>query len=176
VPGWIAARDNAFSLLATFARDLNLRPAAAFPRRFEAEAMTNLAHAVEIAEQAHADQTDKAGEPYIEHIERVAAAVDSLDEKIVAYLHDVLEKGEGWTRERLERSGFSPRIISAVVALTREEGEGEDHFVLRAAANELARSIKRADLEDNRRQALISGKPTDRYDRDLALLDAERRG
>ena len=136
--------------------------------------MTNLAHAVEIAEQALAGQTDKAGEPYVEHLERVAAGVDSLDEKIVAWLHDVVEKGEGWTRERLEQAGFSPRIVSAVVALTRESGEDEDHFVLRAAANELARPVKRADLEDNRPQALITGKPTDRYDRDLALLDAER--
>jgi (p)ppGpp synthase/HD superfamily hydrolase len=138
--------------------------------------MTNLAHAVEIAERAHAGQTDKAGEPYVEHLEHVAAGVDSLDEKVVAWLHDVLEKGEGWTRERLEQAGFSPRIVSAVVALTREEGEDEDHFVLRAAANELARPVKRADLEDNRRQALLTGRPTDRYDRDLALLDAERRG
>src|SRR4051794_36028950 len=79
-------------------RELNLRRAAAFPsgshEGAEAEAMTNLAHAVEIAEQAHAGQTDKAGEPYIEHLERVAASVDGLDEKIVAYLHDLLEKGE----------------------------------------------------------------------------------
>ena len=134
--------------------------------------MTNLAHAVEIAEQAHSGHTDKAGEPYIEHIERVAAGVDSLDEKIVAYLHDVLEKGPGWTRDRLEQAGFSPRIVSAVVALTRESGEDEDRFVRRAAANDLARAVKRADLEDNRRQALISGKSTDRYDSELALLDA----
>ena len=137
--------------------------------------MTNLAHAVEIAEQAHAGQTDKAGEPYVEHLERVAAGVDSLDEKIVAYLHDVLEKGDGWTRERLEQSGFSPRIVSAVVALTRESGEDEDHFVQRAAANDLARPVKRADLEDNRRQAVRSGKPTERYDSELALLDGEQR-
>jgi (p)ppGpp synthase/HD superfamily hydrolase len=137
--------------------------------------MTNLAHAVEIAEHAHAGQTDKAGEPYVEHLERVAAAVDGLDEKIVAYLHDILEKGDGWTRDRLEQAGFSPRIVSAVVALTRENGEDDEHFVRRAVSHELARAVKRADLEDNRRQALIAGKPTDKYDRGLALL-AEQQG
>jgi HD domain len=135
--------------------------------------MTNLAHAVEIAEQAHAGQTDKAGEPYVEHLERVAAAVDTLDEKIVAHLHDILEKGPGWTRDRLEQAGFSPRIVSAVVALTREKGEDEDHFVRRAASNELARAVKRADLEDNRRQAIIAGQPTVKYDRGLAILDGQ---
>jgi HD domain len=138
--------------------------------------MTNLAHAVEIAEQAHAGQTDKAGEPYIEHLQRVAAAVDTLDEKVVAYLHDVLEKGDGWTRDRLEQTGFSPRIVSAVVALTRENGEDEDHFVKRAISNELARPIKRADLEDNRCQALIAGKPTRKYDHGLAILNRQAEG
>jgi len=133
--------------------------------------MSNLAHAMEIAEQAHAGQSDKAGEPYLEHLDRVAAAVDRLDEKIVAYLHDLLEKGEGWTSARLEQSGFSPSVVSAVVALTRAQGEDEAQFVRRAASNELARMVKRADLEDNRREALAAGKPTEKYDRDLVLLD-----
>jgi (p)ppGpp synthase/HD superfamily hydrolase len=135
--------------------------------------MTHLAHALEIAEQVHAGQVDKTGQPYIEHLQRVAADVETLDEKIVAYLHDVLEKGEGWTRERLEAEGFGPRITSAVVALTREDGEDEGHFVRRAAANDLARPVKRADLEDNRRQAISAGKSTQKYDDDLVLLDAE---
>jgi (p)ppGpp synthase/HD superfamily hydrolase len=138
--------------------------------------MSNLAHAMEIAAQAHAGQTDKAGQPYVEHLVRVADAVGSLDEKIVAYLHDLLEKGEGWTSARLEQAGFGPRIVSAVVALSRAEGEDEEHFVRRAASNELARTIKRADLEDNKRQAVAAGKSVDKYDRDLMLLDELQAG
>lgn len=138
--------------------------------------MSNLAHAMEIAEQAHAGQTDKAGGPYVGHLDRVAAAVDTLDEKIVAYLHDLLEKGEGWSAASLEQAGFSPRVVAAVVALTRAEGEDEVQFVKRAACNALARPVKRADIEDNRRQAHAAGRPTDRYDRDLAVLDALRAG
>jgi hypothetical protein len=76
----------------------------------------------------------------------------------------------------LEQAGFSPRIVSAVVALTRDRDEADSHFVRRAAANELARRVKRADLEDNRRQALIAGKPTAKYDGGLAILDAECSG
>jgi (p)ppGpp synthase/HD superfamily hydrolase len=134
--------------------------------------MSNLEHALEIAEQAHAGQADKTGEPYLEHLQRVAADVETLDEKVVAYLHDLLEKGEGWSRDRLEAEGFSPRIVSAVEALTRQRDEDEGHFVRRAAANELARAVKRADLEDNRRQAISSGKSTQRYEEDLAILDS----
>lgn len=132
--------------------------------------MASLARALEIAEQAHAGQFDKAGEPYMEHLQRVAADVDSLDEKVVAYLHDVLEKGDGWTRDRLEAEGFGPRVVSAVVALTREDGEDDRHFVLRASANELARPVKGADLQDNRRQAILAGKPTGTYESALAIL------
>jgi (p)ppGpp synthase/HD superfamily hydrolase len=135
--------------------------------------MANLMHALEIAETAHAGQTDKTGQPYIEHLQRVAADVETLDEKVVAYLHDLLEKGEGWTRERLEAEGFGPRIVSAVVALTRVQGEDEGHFVRRAAANELARAVKRADLEDNRRQAISAGESTQKYENGLAILDAQ---
>jgi hypothetical protein len=94
--------------------------------------MSHLERALEIATAAHAGQKDKTGHPYLEHLERVAAAVDTLDEKIVAYLHDVIEKGPGWTRSRLEAEGFSPAIVSAVDALTHGEGEDDEAFVRRA--------------------------------------------
>ena len=135
--------------------------------------MTHLAHAIEIATAAHAGQTDKTGKPYFEHCRRVADAVETLDEKIVAYLHDVLEKGEDWTLDRLEDAGFSPRVTSAVLALTKQESEDDDHFVRRAASNKLSRAVKRADLEDNRRQAIAAGKSTSKYDEGLAILNAE---
>lgn len=135
--------------------------------------MTNLAKALEIANEAHDGQTDKVGEPYIEHLRRVAEAVDSLDEKIVAYLHDVVEKGEGWNRDWLECAGFSPSILAAVDALTHHKGEDDAAFVRRAAANPLARAVKRADLEDNRRQAAAAGKSTSKYDDGLEILRTE---
>ena len=128
---------------------------------------------MEVATAAHAGQKDKTGHPYLEHLERVAAAVDTLDEKIVAYLHDVIEKGPGWTRSRLEAEGFSPAIVSAVDALTHGEGEDDEAFVRRAASNRLARNVKRADLQDNLRQAEIARLPTGKYRRGLEILDRE---
>lgn len=135
--------------------------------------MSQLQRAIDIADVAHRGQVDKAGEPYIEHCRRVAEAVASRDEKIVAYLHDTLEKGHGWSVERLEEAGFSKHVITAVDALTRRPGEKEEAFVGRAASNKLARPVKLADLKDNLRQAREAGEPVKRYEDGLRILQAE---
>ena len=129
--------------------------------------------AVRIATNAHKSQLGKDGRPYIEHCERVAMRVaPSL--RPIAYLHDVVEKSEGWTLDRLRLDGFPEDMIAAIDALTRRDGEDEEAFVLRAAANPMALPIKRADLEDNLRQALAHGLDTERYRQGLALLPATR--
>jgi (p)ppGpp synthase/HD superfamily hydrolase len=135
--------------------------------------MSHLERALEIATAAHDGQKDKIGRPYLEHLQGVSEAVDTLDEKIVAYLHDLIEKGPGWTRARLEAEGFSPAIVSAVDALTRRDGEDDDTFVRRAASSRLARAVKRADLEDNLRQAQAAGLPSQKYRRGLDILERE---
>jgi len=134
--------------------------------------MSNLERALEIATEAHDGQLDKTGRPYLEHCERIVDAVDTLDEKIVGYLHDVIEKS-GWTRSRLEAEGFSPAIVSAVDALTRREEEDDLSFVRRAASNRLAQAVKRADLEDNLRQASTASLPQAKYRKGLEVLDKE---
>lgn len=138
--------------------------------------MSNLEHALVLAEAAHRGQKDKLGRPYLEHCRRVVEAVEKLDEKIVAYLHDIPEKAEGWTLERLAAEGFSPSIVAAVDAMTRREGEDDAAFVRRAAANRLARPVKRADLEDNLRHARMAGLPTDKYELGLRILADEFEG
>jgi (p)ppGpp synthase/HD superfamily hydrolase len=131
--------------------------------------------AVRIATNAHRGQTGKDGRPYIEHCERVAMRVEPALRPI-AYLHDVVEKSEGWTLDRLRLDGFPETMIEAVNALTRQDGEDEETFVSRAAANPLALPVKRADLEDNLQQALASGADAERYRHGLALLDKAAKG
>ncbi|UCI06295.1 HD domain-containing protein [Mesorhizobium sp. B1-1-8] len=130
-----------------------------------------LHQAAKIAEQAHSGQTDKTGRPYIEHLRRVADAVETLDEKTVAYLHDVVEKGDGWTLDRLERAGFGVSVIAAVDALTRRLDETEQGFICRAASDPLARRVKEADLKDNLWQAHQAGVEPAKYETGLRLLD-----
>jgi hypothetical protein len=75
--------------------------------------------------------------------------MSSIDERIVAALHDVCEDCPGWTFDRLRREGFSPRIIDALQSVTKRDGEGYEDFVRRAAANPIGRCVKLADLHDN---------------------------
>jgi uncharacterized protein YbcC (UPF0753/DUF2309 family) len=132
--------------------------------------MHELDRAIEISLEAHAGQTDKTGEPHYLHCNRVAAAVSTIAEKTVAYLHDVVEKSEGWSIERLKAEGFSDVIVSAVDALTKREHENEDDFVRRAASNRLARPVKEADLRDNLDQAKASGLDPAKYLEGLKTL------
>lgn len=131
--------------------------------------MHQLDRAIEIALEAHAGQTDKTGEPYYLHCNRVAAVVSSVEEKIVAYLHDVVEKG-GWSIERLKSEGFSDPVVSAVDALTKREGESDEAFVRRAASNGLARPVKEADLTDNLTQVESAGLDAAKYINALKTL------
>jgi (p)ppGpp synthase/HD superfamily hydrolase len=127
-----------------------------------------------IAVAAHAGQQDKTGRPFTDHLRRVADGVDGREQKIVAYLHDLLEKAEGWSRERLGAEGFSPAVVAAVDAMSRREGEDYAAFVRRAIANPLARGVKRADLEDNLLQAERAGLDSEKYRLGLHILAAEQ--
>ncbi|WP_064693122.1 HD domain-containing protein [Rhizobium aegyptiacum] len=132
--------------------------------------MQHLDHAMQVAFEAHKGQVDKTGRPFFDHCQRVALLVSGDDARTVAYLHDVAEKGSGWTLDRLQEEGFPPAIISAVDALTRRAEEPDDEFVRRAASNPLALPVKQADLEDNLRQAEQAGKDAEKYQRGLDLL------
>lgn len=111
--------------------------------------MNDLERAVEIATTAHAGQTDKAGETYIRHPLRVMQQMTTDRERVVAVLHDVVED-TGWTRDEIEAE-FDSTIREAVDALTKRDEKGETYkeFIERAAQNELARTVKIADIEDN---------------------------
>ena len=110
--------------------------------------MTALQTAKAIAHRKHADQTDKAGHPYIGHVSRVAARVsDDPDTETVAWLHDVVED-TGVDLSELSVK-FAPHIIAAVDAITRREGEDPADYYTRVRSNDLARRVKLADIADN---------------------------
>lgn len=107
-----------------------------------------LQKAIDIATQAHRGQVDKAGAAYIEHPMRVMAACQTIDEKIVAVLHDVVEDTD-LTFEMLAAEGFPPHIIAALRHITKKEGEPYDKFIARVKKNPLATAVKLNDLTDN---------------------------
>jgi hypothetical protein len=69
--------------------------------------------------------------------------MSSIDERIVAALHDVCEDCPGWTFDRLRREGFSRRIIDALQSVTKRDGEGYEDFVRRAATNPIGHLLLR---------------------------------
>lgn len=103
------------------------------------EPVNHLDHAIQVAQSAHDGQADKTGRSYFKHCRRVASSVTDDTGKVVAYLHDVVEKGKGWTLDRLREEGFPPNVISAVDAMTRREDEEWEAFVRRAASNSVAK-------------------------------------
>ncbi len=102
----------------------------------------------EIAEKAHFGQVDKAGADYVNHPIAVAGMVETENEKIVAYLHDVVEDTEV-TLKDLAEAGFNETIIEAVDAMTHRKGEPREDYLARVKANPIARKVKLADLRHN---------------------------
>ncbi|MEA4922122.1 MAG: GTP pyrophosphokinase [Eubacteriaceae bacterium] len=75
--------------------------------------------------------TDKAGRPYIEHVARVADGVKgNKDAETAAWLHDVVEDTE-------------------VTLLTHDKNVPYMEYINGLKNNEIARSVKIADLKDN---------------------------
>jgi (p)ppGpp synthase/HD superfamily hydrolase len=110
--------------------------------------MSTIERAIEIAAQAHAGQTDKAGKPYLFHPLRVMFAVQQPLEKMAAVLHDTVED-TSITLSDLVEAGFPPEVVNAVDALTKREGEKRLEAAQRAAQNPIARIVKLADVADN---------------------------
>ena len=110
--------------------------------------MEDLDRALETALDAHRGQKDRYGEPFILHPVRVMLRCALDDEKIVALLHDVVERG-GRSLGDLKREGFADAIIAAVDHLTRRKGEPYLDAIARARENALARAVKQADLQDH---------------------------
>jgi len=109
-----------------------------------------VAIAERIAREAHANQTDKSGRPYIEHPARVAATVAdrSPQAQCVAWLHDVIEDTPV-TPADLLAAGLPQEVVDAVLAMTHREGEGYFEYIARVKLNPLARAVKLADLAHN---------------------------
>jgi (p)ppGpp synthase/HD superfamily hydrolase len=103
-----------------------------------------------IAAAAHASQVDKAGNPYVGHVRRVASYVDQTitDAVVAALLHDVIEDS-GITASDLADQGVPARAIEAVELLTRRDGQKPADYYQRVRDHPIAREVKLADLADN---------------------------
>lgn len=105
--------------------------------------------AIQIALEAHHDQYDKNGAPYINHVLRVMNMGSTPDEKICGVLHDIVEDTP-WTFEKLEAEGYPKHVIDALQCVTKlNDDEPYEEFIRRVQTNNLAVRVKINDLTDN---------------------------
>lgn len=112
------------------------------------------ARAQTIAYMAHRGQTDKAGEPYITHPERVVESLRPYyrtqpDVLAMAWLHDVLEDTNLASKDLVDM-GIPHVVVGGVVALTRTKGVPSAAYyegIRQAGRNVVA--VKLADIADN---------------------------
>ena len=126
--------------------------------------MATLERAIQIAVSAHAGQIDKSGQPYVLHPLRVMFSVSSLQERIAAMLHDVIED-TSTTLDDLMEEGFQKEVIEAVRALTKLDGESRIDAAKRAVQNPIARQVKLADVADNMDMSRIPNPTEKDYER-----------
>ncbi len=105
--------------------------------------------AIRLAVDSHAGQFDKAGKPYILHPLRVMNAVNSIDEKIVGVLHDVVEDTDITLVQLTQDYDFPIRIVSAIDVLTKRPSQSYEDYIALVKNDELARIVKQADMRDN---------------------------
>lgn len=101
-----------------------------------------------ICKEAHAGQVDKGGKAYYLHPFAVADMCETVNQKIVAYLHDVLED-TSVTVIDLINQGISLEIIEALIALTHKPSENYFDYIERVKVNPLAKAVKIKDLIHN---------------------------
>ena len=125
-----------------------------------------LGKALVLATNAHAEQMDKGGNPYILHPLAVMALLNTDDEELqcIALLHDAVEDTKT-TYKELRDAGMGERVILGVRAMTKQRGQTFDEYRDGIFENKDAMLVKRADLTHNsdiRRLKGVSPKDIDR--------------
>lgn len=98
--------------------------------------------------EAHKDQKDKSGLPYVFHPFHLAEQMTDEVTTIVALLHDVAEDSD-YTLEDLREMGFGEQVIDALTLLTHDPKVPYADYVLKIKDNPIAKTVKLADLRHN---------------------------
>ncbi len=104
--------------------------------------------ALKLCFDAHKDQLDKSGMPYVFHPFHLAEQMKDEDTTVVALLHDVIED-TNHTLDELRDLGFSEQVITAISLMTHAPGVPYMDYVGRIKTNPIARVVKLADLRHN---------------------------
>ena len=132
--------------------------------------------AMKLCFEAHKDQHDKSGIPYVFHPIHLAEQMEDEYTTVVALLHDVMEDSS-FTLEDLREMGYPEPVLDALVLMTHREGVPYMDYVMAIKPNEIAKKVKLADLRhnsDTTRLDEITGKVwarVEKYKQAIALLE-----
>lgn len=104
--------------------------------------------ALKIAFDAHRNQLDKSGIPYVVHPLHLAEQMETEEEICTALLHDVVEDSP-YTLQDMQAEGFPNAVLQALELLTRQPDVPYLDYVVRLWKNPIARKVKLADLAHN---------------------------
>lgn len=104
--------------------------------------------ALKLCFEAHKDQTDKSGMPYVFHPFHLAEQMQDESTTVAALLHDVVEDTD-CTLDDLRGMGFGEEIIEALSLLTHSPEVPYMEYVAQIKQNPIARAVKLADLAHN---------------------------
>ena len=108
----------------------------------------NTKKALKICFEAHKEQSDKTGMPYVFHPFHLAEQMKDETTTIVALLHDVVEDTE-ITLDDLRNEGFNSEVIDALTLLTHDPAIPYMDYVEKIKTNHVAKAVKLADLAHN---------------------------
>ncbi len=104
--------------------------------------------ALQLCFDAHKEQKDKSGMPYVFHPFHLAEQMEREETICVALLHDVMEDAD-YTEDDLRRMGFSEEVLAALVRMTHDPAVPYMDYVAAIARDPIARVVKLADLRHN---------------------------
>ena len=103
--------------------------------------------AIKLMFNAHKEQIDKSGLPYVFHPFHVAESMDDEYSTVVALLHDVVEDTD-ITFTYLEKE-FPKEVIEALKLLTHDQDVDYYDYVREIKKNPIAKKVKMSDLKHN---------------------------
>ena len=104
--------------------------------------------AIRLMFDAHKDQLDKSGLPYVFHPFHLAEQMEDETSTVVALLHDVVEDTD-YSIEDIEAMGFGDEVCGALRLLTHDKAVPYMDYVRRIKENPVAAAVKTADLRHN---------------------------
>ncbi|MBO5211239.1 MAG: GTP pyrophosphokinase [Clostridia bacterium] len=136
----------------------------------------NTKKALKLCFEAHKNQTDKSGMPYVFHPFHLAEQMQTEETTIVALLHDLIED-TNYTIEDLTNMGFNKSITDAILLMTHSDDVDYMDYVRAIKENPIAKAVKLADLNHNSDLTRLdivdekSLKRREKYQKAIALLE-----